>query len=208
MTKSCVLLASGSGRSIENLADWIGRGDLDTEIRHVIASKEGLGVLERASRLKLPATVIGRDTHPDSKIRNTALIECIDALNPDLIVMAGWLLLLPIPAHWEGKVINIHPALIPAYSGKGYWGHHVHEAVVRDRQSLSGCTIHFASSEYDLGPIILQESVPCLPDDTADSLATRVFKAEKKALPEAIDHLLSGRVRQEEDQAVWIPDAS
>ncbi|MCH2112301.1 MAG: phosphoribosylglycinamide formyltransferase [Planctomycetes bacterium] len=207
MTKGCVVLASGSGRSVENLAGWIERGELDAEIRHVIASKEGLGVLERATRLKLPTTVIGRGTHPDSKIRNKALIECIDALNPDLIVMAGWLLLLPIPAHWVGKVINIHPALIPSYSGKGYWGHHVHEAVVHDGQSLSGCTIHFASNEYDLGPIILQESVPCFANDTADSLAARVFEVEKKVLPEAIDHLLSGRVCQQENQAVWIPDA-
>ncbi len=202
--KRIVVLASGGGRSLENLATLIAEGSLHAEIVGLVASRKPLGVIERSERLGIPWLEIGRNTHPNPEQRNQYLISSIDGMRPDLIVMAGWLALLPIPNHWLGKVINIHPALLPAYGGKGFWGHHVHEAVCRDAPEISGCTVHFATEEYDQGAIILQETVPVLAGDTPELLAARVFEAEKRALPEAIRHCLNGRVELQDGKSRWL----
>ncbi len=203
MSARLVVLASGGGRSLENLQQRIAAGRLDAEIAEVVISRLDAGAVERCRRLGLPWRVIGRASHPDREARDQALVEAILAAAPDWVVLAGWLLLLPIPPPLEGRVINIHPALLPAYGGKGCYGHHVHQAVIADRPLLSGCTVHFASAEYDRGPVILAEAVPVLPDDDADRLAARVFEAELRALPEALAHLIAGRVRWAGGQAVW-----
>jgi phosphoribosylglycinamide formyltransferase-1 len=203
MSARLVLLASGGGRSVENLQEWIADGRLDAEIAEVIVSRADAGVIARCERLGLPHRVIGRATHPEREARDAALVEAIRAARPDWVVLAGWLLLLPIPPDLEGKVINIHPALLPGYGGQGFYGHHVHEAVIADRPPVSGCTVHFASAEYDRGPTILAEAVPVLPEDDADRLAARVFEAEKRALPEALGHLVAGSVRWVDGRAVW-----
>ncbi|RMH00740.1 MAG: phosphoribosylglycinamide formyltransferase [Planctomycetota bacterium] len=198
-----VLLASGGGRSLENLAEHIAAGRLPARIVQVISSRAEAGVVARCRRLGLPCRVIGRASHPDREERDRALVAAIREARPDWVVLAGWLLLLPIPPDLEGRVINIHPALLPGYGGRGFYGHRVHEAVVADRPPASGCTVHFASAEYDRGPILLAEAVPVLPDDDADSLAARVFAAEKRALPEAIGHLIAGRARLEDGVVCW-----
>jgi phosphoribosylglycinamide formyltransferase 1 len=198
-----VVLASGGGRTLENLEDHILQNRLHAQIKLVIVSAEELGAVTRAKRLGLPYLVISRSTHADVHERRQAIREAIDDAQPDWIVMAGWLQLLPIPSHWEGKVLNIHPALLPAYGGKGFYGHHVHEAVARDRQQVSGCTVHFATEQYDEGPILLQEAVPLPDGTTSDEIASLVFEAEKRAYPEALQALISGRASWRDGEVTW-----
>ena len=198
-----VVLASGGGRTLENLEDHILQNKLQAQIKLVIVSAEELGAVTRAKRLGLPYLVIGRATHPDPAERRQAITEAIDDIDPDWIVMAGWLQLLPIPPRWEGKVLNIHPALLPAYGGKGYYGHHVHEAVARDRQPVSGCTVHFATEQYDEGPILVQEAVPLPNGATPDQIAGLVFEAEMRAYPEALQALISGRASWQNGEVIW-----
>lgn len=188
-----VVLASGGGRTLENLQQRIVSGELHAEIVLVVVTRGDIGAADRARRLGLVSLVIGPRSHPDREQREHLLVAAILEARPDLVVLAGWLQLLPIPPELEGKVLNIHPALLPAYGGQGMYGHHVHEAVVHDRVPVSGCTVHFASSEYDRGPVVLQTAVPLSGDEDADAVAAKVFAAETEAYPEAIRMLLDGR---------------
>lgn len=203
MSARLVVLASGGGRTLENLQQEIAAGRLAAQIVLVIVARVEAGALERCRRLRLAHAVIGAATHPERAAREAAWLEAIRAARPDWVVLAGWLQLLPIPADLEGRVLNIHPALLPAYGGAGYYGRRVHEAVARDRPPLSGCTVHFASAEYDRGPILLQEAVPVRAGDDADRLAAAVFEAEKRALPEALRLLLAGRARYRNGGVHW-----
>lgn len=198
-----VVLASGGGRTLENLHNRILDGMLDAEIVLVIVSRGDLGATQRARRLQLPVLVIGAKNYPDAERRSDLLIGAVLEARPDWVVLAGWLQLLPIPPELEGKVLNIHPALLPAYGGKGFWGHHVHEAVVKDRVPVSGCTVHFATSEYDQGPVVLQTAVLLEDGDTPDQVAAKVFAAETKAYPEALELLIDGRLFWYENQVYW-----
>ena len=132
---------------------------------------------------------------PDVGSFSAAIVAALDASGAKLAVQAGWTCLWQIPEHWANKVMNIHPALLPKYGGKGYYGHHVHEAVLRAGETQSGCTIHFANNEYDSAPIVFQKVVPVLPDDTPDSLAARVFEQECVAYPIAIRLFAEGRLK-------------
>jgi len=200
-----VVLASGGGRTLENLAGRIETGELPARIALVILSRTGIGAESRAARLGLPCKVIGKDTHPGREERNEALLEALGQARPDWVVLAGWLQLLPIPPDLEGRVINIHPALLPAFGGRGFYGRRVHEAVLAAHPLLSGCTVHFASSEYDRGPILLQEAVPLTGREDAGELAAKVFEAEKRALPEALGHLIAGRAVWRDGRVFWGP---
>ncbi|HEX9794204.1 MAG TPA: formyltransferase family protein, partial [Planctomycetota bacterium] len=147
--------------------------------------------------------VIGPRSHPDHELREKLLLASILEARPDLVVLAGWLQLLPVPPELEGKVVNIHPALLPAYGGAGCYGERVHRAVAADRPPVSGCTVHFADAQYDCGPYILQEAVPVLPGDDAAALAARVFEVEKRVLPEALRLVLGGRAAWHPGGVVW-----
>ena len=203
MTARLVLLASGGGRTIVNFQEILWRGELDASIARVIISNPASGALAKAKEIGLATTVIGKESHPLPEEREKALIAAIRKESPDWILMAGWMNLLPIPKDFEGKTLNIHPALLPAWGGKGFWGSHVHEAVASAGPRFSGCTVHFASAEYDRGPCILQEGVllPALADSSL--IARTVFEAEKRAYPETLGLLLQGRVRLKDNQAVW-----
>ena len=124
----------------------------------------------------------------------------------ELVVMGGFLKHVLIPADFENRVINIHPSLIPAYCGKGFYGHRVHEAVLEAGEATSGCTIHFVDNEYDHGPIILQRQVVVEPEDTPESLAARVFEAECEAYPQVIAWIAAGQVSVEQGQVVVAVD--
>lgn len=200
---SLVVLASGGGRTLDNLAGLIEAGRLPARIDLVILSKPGLGAEERARRRGLACTVIGAATHPDRAARQAALLDRLDALDPDWVVLAGWLQLVPVPPRWEGRIVNIHPALLPAYGGPGCYGHRVHEAVARDGRRLSGCTVHFATEVYDAGPVILQEAVTLPAGADADAIADAVFAAECRAYPDALRALLAGEVRWQDGAARW-----
>lgn len=183
---SIAVLISGSGRSLENLAKRSQDGRLGCEIALVISSSHKAGGISRARRFNLPCIIIDRTSHPDDAAFSSAVFNAIRRVGVDLVVMAGFLKLLHIPDDFAGRVINIHPALLPRHGGKGMYGHRVHEAVLAAGERESGCTVHYADNEYDHGPIILQKSCPVQPGDTADALAARVFALELDALPEAI----------------------
>lgn len=198
-----VVLASGGGRTLENLQGEIAAGRLPARIELVVASRPDAGVLERARRLGLVHLVVGPRTHPDPEQRQRLLLGAILEARPDWVVLAGWLQLMPIPPELQGRVVNIHPALLPAYGGRGFYGMRVHRAVVADRPPLSGCTVHFADEAYDHGPVLLQDAVPVLPGDDPETLAARVFAAECRALPEALRFLIAGRARYEDGRVLW-----
>jgi formyltetrahydrofolate-dependent phosphoribosylglycinamide formyltransferase len=141
--------------------------------------------------------VVNRKASGSLDAFNQQIFAACREAQAELVCNAGFLQLLQVPADFQGRVINIHPALIPAFCGKGFYGHHVHEAVLQSGVKLSGCTVHFVDNEYDHGPIILQRAVPVLDNDTPDNLATRVFEQECEAYPQAIQWFAEGRLRIE-----------
>ena len=190
------VLLSGSGTSLENLFEHIEAG-LPAEVVCVVASKASAFGLERARNRGIPAHAVPRKQHPEVDAFNDALHEVLSGYEIDLIAMLGFLSPFQTRGVWKNRVLNVHPALIPAFSGKGYYGHHVHEAVLEAGVKLTGATVHFADDEYDHGPILLQEALPVLDDDTPESLAERVQALERRLVPEAIRLIAEGRVVHE-----------
>jgi formyltetrahydrofolate-dependent phosphoribosylglycinamide formyltransferase len=190
------VLLSGGGRTLMNLHRLIQAGQLSAQVAVVIASRPCKGI-ELAQAAGLDVHVVNYKHAPDAKSYSDAITALLDAAKVDLVVMAGFLSLWPIPPQYMGKVVNIHPALLPAFGGQGMYGHHVHEAVLRHGCKVSGCTVHFVTNEYDQGPIVLQKCVPVLEGDTPDTLAARIFEQETLAFPEAIELIAQGKVRIE-----------
>jgi phosphoribosylglycinamide formyltransferase-1 len=180
------VLLSGSGTTLQNLIDRIADGRLVAKIVVVIASRADAGGIERARRAGIPAVVVARKEFPDTDRFNDALHDELAKHDFDLIIMAGFLSQVQLRGRYNGRVLNIHPALIPAFCGKGFYGERVHRAVLEAGVKVSGCTVHFADDEYDHGPIILQGAVPVLDDDTPETLAARVHQLEMELYPEAI----------------------
>jgi phosphoribosylglycinamide formyltransferase-1 len=191
------VLISGGGTTLKNLLDKIAAGRLTVTISLVIASNPKAGGLRYAQEAKISALVLEQKCFPDQEAYSREIFESCRKHGVELVVMGGFLKQLTIPADYANRVVNIHPGLIPAFCGKGYYGHHVHEAVLEYGAKLSGCTVHFADNEYDHGPVILQQAVPVLSDDTPDTLAARVFQAECEAYPEALQLIAEGRVKLE-----------
>lgn len=192
-----VVLISGGGTTLANLLASKAAGKLDVEIALVISSNRKARGLLIAEAAELPTQVIERRSFADDEAYSRAVFDACRASGADWVLMGGFLTYVPIPADFENRVLNIHPALIPAFCGKGFYGHHVHEAVLAYGAKISGCTVHFVDNQYDHGPIILQKTVPVLDDDTPEALAARVFAAECEAYPEALRLLSTGRVRVE-----------
>lgn len=184
---------SGGGTTVMNLVEKITSGELQAEIVLVLASRPCAGV-EKAEAAGLPVQIINRADHPSVESFSTELFSHIDNAQADLVLLAGFLSLLRIPARYQFRVLNVHPSLIPAFCGKGYHGQRVHAAALARGVRVSGCTVHFADNEYDHGPIVIQEPVPVLDDDSPESLARRVFEAECRAYPEAIRRFATGRL--------------
>jgi phosphoribosylglycinamide formyltransferase-1 len=180
------VLVSGSGTTLQNLIDQIAVGQLDARVGIVIGSKPGLLGLERAADAKLMNFVVDRRDFQDVAEFSKQVFKLCDDAGVDLIVLAGWLCLLDIPQRYAGKLLNIHPALLPSFGGKGMYGQRVHEAVLNHGCKVSGCTVHFVDAQYDNGPIVLQRACPVQDDDTPQALAARVFEEEKLAYPQAI----------------------
>lgn len=196
------VLLSGSGRTLANLLERIDRGDLPVEVVVVVASRPGVKGLSIAEEAGIPAATVARKAHVDAGSFSRAIDAVILPHRPELVVCAGFLSLYLAPPELAGRVMNIHPALIPAFCGKGFYGDRVHRAALEAGVRVSGCTVHLVDDEYDHGPIIVQRAVPVLEDDTPDSLAARIFEAECEAYPEAIRlfaedrvALVGGRVR-------------
>ena len=190
-TLRLAVLLSGSGRTLENLLDRIAAGRLTASVERVVSSRGDVRGVRLAEQAGIPVTVLPPAGRPLADWSDAIFTACREA-NPDLVVMAGFLHLVAIPADFVGRVINIHPALLPAFGGKGFHGMHVHRAVIARGCTVSGCTVHLVDNEYDHGRILLQNTVPVLRDDTAESLAARVFAVECETLPEAINRIASG----------------
>jgi len=188
------VLLSGEGTSLENLCERIDAGAVPAEVVLVIASKERAGGLARAERRGIPAVAVPRRAFADVGAFNDALHAELDKRSVDLVALLGFLSPFELRGRWAGRAINVHPALIPAFCGHGMYGHRVHEAVLAAGVKLSGATVHFCDDHYDSGPIILQEAVPVLDDDTPDTLAARVQGAERRLVPEAIRLFAEGRL--------------
>ena len=201
------VLLSGSGRSLDNLQCAIAAGHLSARIAVVISSKSEAYGLERARQYNLDAVAVPRQTYQDVVAFNTAINTVLSRYTIDLVVLAGFLSLYQPPPALAGKVMNIHPALLPAFGGKGLYGDRVHHAVLAGGVKISGCTVHFADEQYDHGPIILQQAVPVMEDDTVDSLAARVFAAECTVYPQAIQLFAEDRLRVEGRRVRILPAA-
>lgn len=186
------VLVSGGGRSLENLAEVIARGELAAELALVVSSSAEAFALERARRLGIPAVTLSPRDHPGAEAYGAAVFAELERARCDVAVLAGFLRLLLVPEHWLGRVLNIHPALLPEFGGKGFYGDRVHAAVLAAGRTESGCSVHYVTNEYDAGPVILQRRVPVEPGDDVPRLAARVFEAEREALPEALRMHLAG----------------
>ncbi|MCX5655406.1 MAG: phosphoribosylglycinamide formyltransferase [Planctomycetota bacterium] len=191
------VLLSGGGRTLENVLEHIRAGKLAAEVAVVIASRPGIRGIEIGKAAGAPTHLVRPKEYPTVEAYSDAMIRLLDEARVDLVCLAGFLSYWIIPERYAGHVINIHPALLPSFGGKGMYGHHVHEAVLARGCKVSGCTVHFVSNEYDEGPIILQRAVPVYAEDTPDDLAARVFEQECIAYPEAIRLIAEGRLRVE-----------
>jgi formyltetrahydrofolate-dependent phosphoribosylglycinamide formyltransferase len=198
------VLFSGGGRTLENLAKRIRGGTLAAEIAVSISSRATAGGTDKARRLEVPLKIIDYQARKDSFSED--ITAALDEAQVDLVVLAGFLRLYRYPPRFEGRIMNIHPALLPAFGGKGFYGDRVHEAVLEAGVKFSGCTVHFVNAEYDKGAIVLQRIVPVHPNDSVDKLAERVFAEECVAYPEAIRlyaegklEVVDGRVRIREE---------
>ena len=185
--KNIVLLASGSGSNAENIIKYF-REKNSLHNFHIITNKKDAFVLDRAKKLNVSAEVITKKQNDEG-----VLFDRITELNPDLIVLAGYLLLFPaeIVALYPNKIVNIHPALLPKFGGKGMYGGFVHDAVVANKETETGITIHFVSEHYDEGAVIFQAKTPVAETDTALDVAAKVHELEYEYFPKVIEKLLN-----------------
>jgi formyltetrahydrofolate-dependent phosphoribosylglycinamide formyltransferase len=191
------VLLSGSGRTLQNFLDRIRQGTLPAEVKVVIASKPGVKGLDRAAEAGIDHEVVHYKNYTSPQEHSAAINAILGRYPIDLICLAGYMHLYDFPESFRGRVMNIHPALIPSFCGKGYYGHHVHEAVIASGVKVTGCTVHFVDEHYDRGPIVVQKTTPVLDDDTPDTVAERVFEKECEANPEAIRLFAEGRLKIE-----------
>jgi phosphoribosylglycinamide formyltransferase 1 len=183
------VLISGGGRTLANLIERCREGTLDARIGIVISSKAGAGGLEIARAAGIPAFAVTRKEFESDAAYCHAIFTEVAPFAPRLMILAGFLRKLVVPPVWEGRILNIHPALLPECSyaaGRGFYGEHVHQAVLDRGETQSGATVHLVDNGYDTGPVYMRQSVPVLPGDTAHTLADRVFQAEKELYPRAI----------------------
>ena len=192
---------SGGGTNLQAIIDRIQDGTIrNAQIVQVISNNAGAYALERAAKAGIPGCCVSPKDYPDREAFNEALLAKINEVSPDLIVLAGFMVAVPkqICAAYAGKIINIHPALIPSFCGKGHYGLHVHEKALERGVKVTGATVHFVDENLDTGPIILQKAVEIMEDDTPETLQRRVMEqAEWIILPRAIDLIAAGRVKIE-----------
>jgi phosphoribosylglycinamide formyltransferase-1 len=183
-------MISGSGRTVANLAERIRLDGIPAEIVAVVAHREDLPGVELCRKAGLPVSIESAAPAETLADRIDARLE---AAGVELVCLCGYLRRFRVTPRWSGRAVNIHPSLLPAFGGRGFHGRRVHEAVLAAGCRESGCSVHFATDEYDAGPLLLQRRCPVRADDTPESLAERVFAEEREALPEAIRRLASAR---------------
>lgn len=188
---------SGSGRTLKNFIDLVAEGSLPIEIALVISSNPDAGGLKHAEEAGIPTSVVQRTDYDSHGAFGAALFSRCRHAEIELVAMAGFLKFAPVPEDFAGRVVNIHPSLIPSFCGQGMYGDRVHQAVIDYGAKITGVTVHFVDNEYDNGPIIWQQPVPVFDDDTAESLAERVFRFEKECYPNVLKLIASGKVKVE-----------
>lgn len=183
---SLIIFASGRGSNAQAIIDHF-RGT-NVKVSLIVSNKADAGVLDIAKKEHIPFLIVNKQT-----IQESLLLEQIQEIDPSLIILAGFLWKVPdaLIHAFPDRIINIHPALLPAYGGKGMYGHHVHEAVINDKKQESGITIHYVNEHYDEGKIIAQERCDVTPSDTPDTLAQKIHKLEHYFFPRTIELLLS-----------------
>jgi phosphoribosylglycinamide formyltransferase-1 len=198
------VLISGGGRTLQNLIARRAAGELKAQIGLVISSHLQAGGLEYARRAEIPILVVDHKKHSVAEASGR-IFSAIESSGARWVVLGGFLRKLIIEPRWSDRIINIHPSLVPAVAGRGYYGSRVHQAVLDYGCKVSGCTVHFVDNQYDHGPIIEQRAVPVENGDTAESLAERVFAAECELYPQVINALVEGRVRVRDRSVVIDP---
>lgn len=193
--KRIAVFASGGGTDFQSIIDANER-ERFCEISYLIASKEGIGAIDRAKKHSIPTAVFAKKDYPDLEQLYSELTYLLNMRGVDYIVLAGWLKIIPesFIKTFEDRIINIHPSLIPAFCGAGYYGIKVHEKVLEYGAKISGCTVHFVNEIPDGGAIIAQNSVKVLPDDTAEDLQKRILEEEHILLPHCVKKLCQGKI--------------
>ncbi len=191
-----VVMISGGGTNLQKVIDYCNNHSMDVKIVGVISSNPKAYGITRAINNDIPTYHIGKKKYPDYEEKTENLKSCLNNLKPDLIVLAGYLEILSkdITEKYKNKIINIHPSLIPKYSGKGFYGMNVHKAVIENKESYSGATVHFVDNGVDTGQIIMQEAIRIYEDDTPDTLQKRVLNIEHKILIEAINKFIDKEI--------------
>ena len=190
--KSIVVLISGSGSNLQAIIDAIGSGQIDGRISAVLSNKAGVFGLQRAEAAGIPRIVIDHKEFDDRESFDSAMIEAIDAHQPDLIVLAGFMRILTpgFVRHYQGRMFNIHPSLLPKYKGLN-----THQRALDAGDSQHGCTVHFVTEELDGGPLAIQAPIDIQTDDTADSLQQRIHGSEHKIYPLAVEWFCAERLK-------------
>ncbi len=188
--KRIVIFASGGGSNAESIVNYF-KDKEGVEVSLFFTNNADAGVIARGQRLGIPTIVFDRKTYKEID----RIVELLQMMKTDLVVLAGFLWLIPagLIQAFPNKIINIHPALLPKYGGKGMWGHHVHEAVVQNKESESGITIHYVNEHYDEGEAIFQAKCAVLPQDTPEDVAANVLKLEHYHFPRVIEQVLLGK---------------
>jgi phosphoribosylglycinamide formyltransferase 1 len=189
---STAVLLSGSGRTLGNFLEKIADGRLPISIDAVVSSRADVRGVTLAQDAGIATAVFKRRDYPDVAAHNQAVNGWLQPVAPRLILLAGYLCFYIRPDWFTGRILNIHPALLPLYGGKGYYGDRVHKAVLEAGDNESGCTVHEVSEVYDDGLILGQKRVPVLPQDTVDTLAARVFAAECDLYPQVVADVAAG----------------
>ena len=196
MKAKLAVLVSGNGTNLQAMINAIQFGLLQAEIAVVVSTRPHAYALERAAQVGIPTVVVARKSYPNNEAYSEALLEVLEPYAPDLILLAGFMSVLSdaFVSHYTGRIMNTHPALIPAFCGSGFYGDRVHQAVLDYGAKVSGASIIFVEPGVDTGPIILQEAVPVYDTDDVDSLAQRVLEVEHRLYVRAVEYFLAGRL--------------
>jgi formyltetrahydrofolate-dependent phosphoribosylglycinamide formyltransferase len=200
------VLLSGGGTTLQNMLDRIEKGEIPADVVAVGSSIPGVFGLERARKAGVPEFMVDRSKFENSRSFSDAVWEKLRLFEPDLVILAGFIHLLRIPEEYIGRVMNVHPALIPAFCGKGYYYDFVHEQVLDRGVKVTGCTVHFVDNVYDNGPIIIQKTTPVYDDDSVGTVKERVQALEREAYPEAVTLFAQGRLRVEGKRVRILPE--
>lgn len=196
------VLLSGSGSTFKNMLEQIDAGHVDGEVVLALSDRESATGLDYARERGIPVAIVSRKSYRGLDAYSHAFEEALRPHAPDLVLNCGFLTIYKVPADLVGRVLNVHPSLLPAYGGKGCYGNRVHEMVLAAGETTTGCTVHFATDDVDAGPIIAQSEVPVEADDDVASLSARVQAAERELYPLVVQDVISGRVKMRDGELV------